>query len=81
MRFSGADFEPGVAQNWAPLFVSEETNESNSLKISGEPGRTRTCNPLIKSSLTDVAAKEDKPLSSAKRGKVRQNPQPRRNRL
>ena len=36
---------------------------------SGEPGRTRTCNPLIKSSLTDDVAKEDTGLSSAKRGK------------
>ena len=45
------DFEPGVAQNWAQFFVSEKENESNLLKTSGEPGRTRTCNPLIKSQL------------------------------
>jgi hypothetical protein len=44
---SGADFEPGVAQNWAQFLVSEKSDESNSLKINGEPGRTRTCNPLI----------------------------------
>jgi hypothetical protein len=40
-NLSGADFEPGVAQN----FVSGK--EANLLKISGEPGRTRTSNPLI----------------------------------
>ena len=48
---SGTDFEPGVAQNWAQFFVSEKTDEAKLLKISGEPGRTRTCNPLIKSQL------------------------------
>jgi hypothetical protein len=60
---SGKDFEPGVAQNWAQFFgvhpcsetdflgtltVSEKSDEANSLKTSGEPGRTRTSNPLIK---------------------------------
>ena len=48
---SGTDFEPGVAQNWAQFFVSEKSDEANSLKRSGEPGRTRTSNPLIKSQL------------------------------
>jgi integrase len=48
---SGTDFEPGVAQNWAQFFVSEKENDPNLLKTSGEPGRTRTCNPLIKSQL------------------------------
>jgi hypothetical protein len=48
---SGADFEPGVAQNWAQFFVSVKPDEAKSLKTSGEPGRTRTCNPLIKSQL------------------------------
>ena len=48
---SGKDFEPGVAQNWAQFFVSEKSEEANSLKRSGEPGRTRTSNPLIKSQL------------------------------
>ena len=48
---SGTDFEPGVAQNWAQFFVSEKSDESNSLKTDGEPGRTRTSNPLIKSQL------------------------------
>jgi integrase len=48
---SGTDFEPGVAQNWAQFFVSENSDQSNLLKASGEPGRTRTCNPLIKSQL------------------------------
>lgn len=43
---SGTDFEPGVAQNWAQFFVSEKPEEANSLKTDGEPGRTRTCNPL-----------------------------------
>ena len=48
---SGTDFEPGVAQNWAQFFVSEKSDKGNALKTSGEPGRTRTCNPLIKSQL------------------------------
>jgi hypothetical protein len=48
---SGTDFAPGVAQNWAQFFVSEKSDEANSLKTSGEPGRTRTSNPLIKSSI------------------------------
>ena len=48
---SGADFEPGVAQNWAQFFVSEKSEEPNSLKRNGEPPRTRTWNPLIKSQL------------------------------
>jgi integrase len=48
---SGEDFEPSVAQNWAQFFVSEKSEEANSLKRSGEPGRARTCNPLIKSQL------------------------------
>jgi len=48
---SGIDFEPGVAQNWAQFFVSEKSDEANSLKTDGEPGRTRTSNPLIKSQL------------------------------
>lgn len=48
---SGTDFAPGVAQNWAQFFVSEKSEEGNSLKRSGEPGRTRTSNPLIKSQL------------------------------
>jgi len=46
-ELSGKDFEPGVAQNWAQFFVSEKSNEANSLKRLGEPGRTRTSNPLI----------------------------------
>jgi integrase len=48
---SGTDFEPSVAQNWAQFVVSEKSDEANSLKSSGEPGRTRTSNPLIKSQL------------------------------
>jgi integrase len=48
---SGTDFEPGVAQNWAQFFLSEKSDEANSLKRLGEPGRTRTSNPLIKSQL------------------------------
>ena len=47
----GKDFEPGVAQNWAQFFVSEKSDEAKSLKTDGEPGRTRTSNPLIKSQL------------------------------
>jgi len=48
---SGTDFEPGVAQNWAQYFVSEKASDGNSLKTDGEPPRTRTWNPLIKSQL------------------------------
>jgi integrase len=48
---SGTDFEPGWAQNGAQFFVSEKSDEANSLKRIGEPGRTRTSNPLIKSQL------------------------------
>ena len=48
---SGTDFEPGVAQKWAQFFVSEKSNEVKLLKTDGEPGRTRTSNPLIKSSI------------------------------
>jgi len=29
---NGTDFEPGVAQNWAQFFVSEKSDEANSLK-------------------------------------------------
>ena len=47
----GADFEPGVAQNWAQFLVSEKSVEAKLLKGSGEPPRTRTWNPLIKSQL------------------------------
>jgi integrase len=46
-HLSGTDFEPGVAQNWAQFIVSEKSDGANSLKRSGEPGRTRTSNPLI----------------------------------
>jgi integrase len=48
---SGIDFEPVVAQNCAQYFVSEKGEEANLLKDNGEPGRTRTYNPLIKSQL------------------------------
>ncbi len=47
---SGTDFAAGWAQNGAQFFVSEKSDEANSLKF-GEPGRTRTSNPLIKSQL------------------------------
>jgi hypothetical protein len=47
---SGIEFEPGWAQNRAQFFLSEKSDEAKSLKRLGEPGRTRTCNPLIKSS-------------------------------
>jgi hypothetical protein len=46
-RLGGTDFEPGVAQNWAQFFVSEKSGEANSLKRTGEPGRTRTSHPLV----------------------------------
>ena len=48
---SGTDFEPGVAQNWAQFFVSENSEDPKLLKRNGEPPRTRTWNPLIKSQL------------------------------
>jgi hypothetical protein len=48
-NLSGADFDAGWAQNRAPFFVSENSKEAKSLKRFGEPGRTRTSNPLIKS--------------------------------
>ena len=47
----GTDLEPGWAQNGAQFLVSEKSDDSNLLKTGGEPGRTRTCNPLIKSQL------------------------------
>ena len=50
-NLTGTDFEPGVAQNWAQFFVSEKLGKANPLKTDGEPGRTRTSNPLIKSQL------------------------------
>src|ERR1700733_10374723 len=51
---SRADFEPVVPQNWAQFFFSEKSDEAKLLKIAGEPGRTRTCNPLIKSARNSV---------------------------
>ena len=48
---SGVDFEVSVAQNWAQFMVSEKSDEANLLKRSGEPGRTRTYNPLLKRQL------------------------------
>jgi integrase len=48
---SGADFEHGVAQNWAQFFISEKSEDANLLRVKSEPGRTRTSNPLIKSQL------------------------------
>ena len=43
---SGTDFEPRVAQNWVQSIL-EISEEAKLLKVGGEPGRTRTCNPLI----------------------------------
>ena len=34
---SGADFEPGVAQDWAHLLFSEIRSDGNLLKTDGEP--------------------------------------------
>ena len=51
VALSGTDFEPSVTQNWAHFFVSEKLDEAKSLKRFGEPPRTRTWNPLIKSQL------------------------------
>jgi integrase len=50
-NLSGTDFQPSVAQNWAQFFISDKSEEANLLKISGEPGRTRTSNPLLKRQL------------------------------
>jgi integrase len=50
-NLSGVEFNSGWAQNRAQFFVSERSNDANSVKTSGEPGRTRTSNPLIKRSL------------------------------
>ena len=50
----GAYCEPALAHNWPQFLMSEKTDEANSLKTVGEPGRTRTCNPLIKSLITDI---------------------------
>jgi integrase len=50
-NLSWAEFNSGWAQNRAQFFVSENIERGKSLKTSGEPGRTRTCNPLIKSQL------------------------------
>jgi hypothetical protein len=47
---SGIEFEPEWAQKRAQFFLSEKPDQANSLKRLGEPGRTRTSNPLIKSS-------------------------------
>ena len=44
---SGADFDAGVAQNWAQFIISEKPSDGNLLKTDGGPRRTRTCNPLI----------------------------------
>jgi hypothetical protein len=43
---SGIKFESAWAQNGAQFFLSEKPEEANSLKTDGEPGRTRTSNPL-----------------------------------
>src|SRR5215471_7047285 len=37
----------GVATQGCSPFLSEKSEEANSLKNNGEPGRTRTCNPLL----------------------------------
>jgi hypothetical protein len=50
-RLSGADVDPGVDKIGRSLLISEKREESNLLKTSGEPPRTRTWNPLIKSQL------------------------------
>jgi len=56
---SGTDFAPVVAQNWAQFFLSDKSDEANLLKTSGEPGRTRTSNPLIKSSIWPFCTRWD----------------------
>jgi hypothetical protein len=48
---SGADFDARLAKTWGQFFVSEKSNEANLLKTPGEPPRTRTWNPLIKSQM------------------------------
>ena len=48
LRFSGA--RPPLP-NRTQFFLNEKPDAANSLKRLGEPGRTRTSNPLIKSQL------------------------------
>jgi hypothetical protein len=50
-------------QIWAQFFVSETSDGAKPLKTSGEPGRTRTSNPLIKSS-TRVENKALTPIAT-----------------
>ena len=47
--------------------------------IIGGPGGVRTLDLMTASSFTGIENKEDKELTSAKSGKVRQNTEPRRN--
>jgi hypothetical protein len=45
-----------MAQDSAQFSVSEKGNDPNLLKTSAEPGRTRTCNPLIEFFLPPLRA-------------------------
>jgi hypothetical protein len=72
----------------APLeVVNAEERDTASLQAivdagdSGERGRNRTYNLLIKSHNTFPANQQDSPLPSADSGKVLQNPQPPRNKI
>ena len=64
-------------------YISESADnpaEANSQKTNGGPARIRTWDQRIMSSPEGAGAEEDKPLSPAKQGKVRQKLQPGRNR-
>jgi hypothetical protein len=39
----------GCGTKLSTVFVRDKSDEANLMKTSGEPGRTRTSNPLIKS--------------------------------
>jgi hypothetical protein len=56
-------------------------DQCNCLKRSGERGRNRTFNLLIKSQPSPSQDQQDSPSNSEESGKVLQNPQPPRNKI
>jgi hypothetical protein len=76
-----------AATNLQPsaTYVQPEENEQVAkapqlIENVGGPARIRTLDQRIMSSPEGTGVEEDKSLSPAKQGKVRQNPQPGRNR-
>ncbi len=57
----------------------EEAMRLNPNGLAGGPGGVRTLDLMTASSCPEVDDKGDKSLNSALSGKLRQNPQPRRN--